>query len=199
MSGYGASENLYAPEEVRGKSPRRYNSCVLQPMRHVIALRFSKAVLVLAIALFYTILVLNNITDYGSNYQFVRHVLMMDSTFPGNHLMWRAVNSPLIHTGFYLSIIAWESVTMLLCWWAGLRLLKSYRADRSQLVAALDLAVIALTTSLLMWLVAFLDVGGEWFLMWQSQMWNGQEEAFRMFTVVGLVFLVVVQREPTPD
>ena len=47
-------------------------------MRHVMALRFSKAVLVFAIALFYTILVLNNITDYGSNYEFVRHVLMMD-------------------------------------------------------------------------------------------------------------------------
>ncbi len=49
-----------------------------------------------------------------------------------------------------------------------------------------------------MWLVAFLDVGGEWFLMWQSQRWNGQEEAFRMFTIVGVVFLIVVQREPTP-
>jgi predicted small integral membrane protein len=47
------------------------------------ALRVSKAVLVFAIALFYTILVLNNITDYGSNYQLVRHVLMMNSTFPG--------------------------------------------------------------------------------------------------------------------
>jgi predicted small integral membrane protein len=65
--------------------------------------------------------------------------------------------------------------------------------------AALNVAVIALTTSLLMWLVAFLDVGGEWFLMWQSQIWNGQEEAFRMLTIVGVVFLVVVQREPTPD
>src|SRR5277367_6419355 len=54
-------------------------------MRHVMALRVSKAVLVSGIALFYTILVLNNITDYGSNYEFVRHVLMMDSTFPGNH------------------------------------------------------------------------------------------------------------------
>ena len=56
------------------------------------AVRVSKAVLVFAIALFYTILVLDNITDYDSNYQFVRHVLMMDSTFPGNHGMWRAVN-----------------------------------------------------------------------------------------------------------
>jgi len=62
-----------------------------------------------------TILVLNNITDYGSTYEFVRHVLMMDSTFPGNHVMWRAVNSPLVHTVFYIGIIAWESVTMLLC------------------------------------------------------------------------------------
>jgi predicted small integral membrane protein len=168
-------------------------------MRHVLVLRVSKAVLVFAIALFYTILVLNNITDYGSNYEFVRHVLMMDSTFPGNHGMWRAVNSPLVHTVFYVGIIAWESVTMVLCWWAGVRLLKSYRADREQFAAALNVAVIALTMSLLMWLVAFLDVGGEWFLMWQSTIWNGQEEAFRMFTIVSVVFLVVVQREPTPD
>jgi len=186
-------------KKVRGQSPRRYNSRVQQPMRHVMALRVSKAVLVFAIALFYTILVLNNITDYGSNYEFVRHVLMMDSTFPGNHGMWRAVNSPLVHTIFYIGIIAWESVTMLLCWWAGGRLLKSYRAGREQFAAALNVAVIALTTSLLMWLVAFLDVGGEWFLMWQSKICNGQEEAFRMFTIVGVVFLVVVQREPTPD
>jgi predicted small integral membrane protein len=163
------------------------------------AVRVSKAVLVFAIALFYTILVLDNITDYDSNYQFVRHVLMMDSTFPGNHGMWRAVNSPLVHTVFYIGIIVWESVTMLLCWWGGFRLLKSYRADRAQFAAAQNLAVIALTTSLLMWLVAFLDVGGEWFLMWQSQKWNGQEAAFRMFTIVGMVFLIVVQREPTLD
>ena len=58
---------------------------------------------------------------------------------------------------------------MVLCWWAGVGLLKSYRADRAQFAAALKVAVIALTTSLLMWLVAFLDVGREWFLMWQSK------------------------------
>ena len=162
-------------------------------------LRLAKTSLVFGVALYYSLVVFNNLTDYNSNLQFVRHVLMMDSTFPGNHGMWRAVNSPLVHTVFYIGIIAWESVTMLLCWWAGVRLLKSYRADSAQFAAALNVAVIALTTSLLMWLVAFLDVGGEWFLMWQSQIWNGQEEAFRMFTIVGVVFLVVVQREPTPD
>jgi predicted small integral membrane protein len=168
-------------------------------MRDVMALRASKVFLVFGIALFYMVLVLNNITDYGSNYEFVRHVLMMDSTFPGNHGMWRAINSPVVHTVFYIGIITWESVTILLCWWGGVRLLKSYRADAAQFTAAQNVAVIALTTSLLMWLVAFLDVGGEWFLMWQSRIWNGQEAAFRMFTIVGLVFLVVLQREPAPD
>jgi len=37
--------------------------------------------------------------------------------------------------------------------------------------------------------VAFLTVGAEWFLMWQSKTWNGQEAAFRMFAVLGIVLI----------
>src|SRR5215470_18834442 len=57
-------------------------------------LRTAKLLLVCALAFYYTLVVLDNIIDYDSNFQFVRHVLMMDSTFPGNHLIWRAINSP---------------------------------------------------------------------------------------------------------
>jgi predicted small integral membrane protein len=46
-----------------------------------------------------------------------------------------------------------------------------------------------------MWLVAFLTVGAEWFLMWQSTKWNGQEAAFRMFAVVGIVLIFVAMRD----
>jgi predicted small integral membrane protein len=46
-----------------------------------------------------------------------------------------------------------------------------------------------------MWFVVFLSVGGEWFLMWQSKLWNGQDAAFRMFTVIGIVLLFVAQPE----
>ncbi len=81
-----------------------------------------KSLLVLGVAPFYSLIVFNNITDYGSNYQFVHHVLKMDDTFPGNHGMWRSIDSPLVYTAFYLSIIAWETITMLLCWWGGLRM-----------------------------------------------------------------------------
>src|SRR5271167_2934700 len=137
IEGFPVHQDLCALQESSRQVTERYNSRVRQPMRQVMALRFSKVVLVFAIALFYTILVLNNVTDYGSNYEFVRHVLMMDSTLPGNHLMWRAVNSPLVHTVFYIGIIAWESATMVLCWGAGVRLLKSCRANTSQFAAAL--------------------------------------------------------------
>jgi len=158
-----------------------------------VILRAAKTALIFAVALFYAFVVFDNITDYNSNYQFVRHVLMMDSTFPGNQGMWRAIHSPVAHTAFYLSIIAWEFTTMLLCFWGAIRMAFAVRHNSQMFRQAKNPAIAGLTLGLLMWLVAFLDVGEGWFLMWQSKTWNGQEPAFRMFTVVGIVLLLLVQ------
>jgi predicted small integral membrane protein len=155
--------------------------------------RAAKLLLVAGIALFYTLVVFNNLTDFDSNYQFVRHVLSMDSIFPGNHGLWRALPEPAIHFAFYSGIIAWEMATTILLWWGVVRLGRDLRLGSVAFNAAKRVPVMALTLSLLMWLVAFLSVGGEWFLMWQSRIWNGQEAAFRMFMVVGLVLLIVLQ------
>jgi len=155
--------------------------------------RLAKLLLVSAVALFYTLVVLNNTTDFDSNYQFVRHVLMMDSTFPGNKGMWRAMTSPLWHLSFYFSIIAWEMVTMVLSWWGAATLLGALRKPAKEFNAAKRIPMMALTLGMLMWLVAFLTVGAEWFLMWQSHSWNGQEAAFRMFVVLGMVMLILMQ------
>jgi predicted small integral membrane protein len=157
------------------------------------ALRAAKVGLVLAVALYYSMIVFNNLTDNGSNFPFVRHVLSMDTTFPGNHGMWRAITSSKWHTTFYLAIIFWESLTMALCWWGGCRLAKVLRSPASSFHEAKRVAIVGLALGLAMWLVAFLTVGGEWFLMWQSKTWNGQEAAFRMFTVLGVVLLVLAQ------
>ncbi len=107
--------------------------------------------------------------------------------------MWRSLVSPAAHMVFYLAIIAWEIATTILLWWGAVRLLRALRLGANAFNAAKRVAVAALTLSLLMWLVAFLAVGGEWFLMWQSQTWNGQQEAFRMFAVAGLVLVIVLQ------
>jgi predicted small integral membrane protein len=157
--------------------------------------RIAKTLLVLTVALYYTVLVFNNTTDYDSNFQFIRHVLMMDSTFPNNSGMWRAINSPAIHTFFYITVIAWESLTMILCWWGGIQLVRNLKAPAATFHQTKNIAIAGLTLSLLMWFVAFLTIGGEWFLMWQSKTWNGQEAAFRMFTVVGIVLLFLVTKD----
>jgi predicted small integral membrane protein len=158
-------------------------------------LRAAKVLLTFAVALFYTVVVLNNTTDYDSNYQLVRHVLMMDTTFPGNRGMWRAMNSSVAHTAFYLSIIAWEAAAGLLCWLGGFRLVRAWRSSSAEFHRAKQMAIVGLTFGLLQWLVAFLIVGGEWFLMWQSKSWNGQDAAFRMFTVLGIVLILVALPE----
>jgi predicted small integral membrane protein len=152
-------------------------------------IRASKSALLLAVALFHLLVVFNNLTDYNSNYQFVDHVLLMDSTFPGNSGMWRAIHSAFIYHTFYDSIIVWEAVIMGLALWGGLRMVRALRAPATEFNLAKRLGIAALTLSLLLWLVAFLTVGAEWFLMWQSRTWNGQEAAGRMFTVVALVLI----------
>jgi predicted small integral membrane protein len=120
---------------------------------------------------------------------------MMDTTIPGNHGLWRALSSPTFHLTFYLSIIAWEIANTILLWWGVLRLAGAIRLPAPAFNVAKGTAVMALALSMTMWLVAFLSVGGEWFLMWQSHTWNGQEAAFRMFAVVGIVLLIMTQPE----
>lgn len=158
-------------------------------------LRLAKTLLVASVAFFYTLLVFDNLIDYSSNYAFVHHVLLMDSTFPGNHGMGRAIHALWLHALFYDTIIGWEALTMALGWIGGWKLLRALAAPQAEFQRAKSWAVAALTVSLLMWFVAFLTVGGEWFLMWQSPVWNGQDAAFRMFAVVGLIFLILVMPE----
>jgi predicted small integral membrane protein len=163
-------------------------------------LRLSKILLLAAVAFFFTLVVFNNTTDYNSNFQFVRHVLMMDSTFPDNKGMWRALNPAWIHTLFYGSIIVTETAIAVLAWWGTVRLLQALRASREAFQRAKSVGIAALALGCLLWSVAFISVGGEWFLMWQSKVWNGQDAAFRMFTILGitLIYLSAPEFEPSP-
>lgn len=158
-------------------------------------IRSAKVLLLAGVTLFYALVVFNNLTDFNSNYEFVRHVLSMDTTFPGNHGLWRAMPSPAWHLAFYIGIIAWEIATTILLLWGLAALLRAIRSDAAAFNSAKRVPVMALTLSLMMWLIAFLDIGGEWFMMWQSHIWNGQEAAFRNFVVVAIVLLFLVQPE----
>jgi predicted small integral membrane protein len=159
------------------------------------ASRVIKVLLLAALGFFFTLVVINNTFDFDSNYQFVRHVLMMDSTFPGNRGMGRAIHAPWVHIAFYLSIILWEFLNMVLCYWGAIALFRNLRAPAATFTRAKSIGTYALTSGMLQWFVAFLCVGAEWFLMWQSKTWNGQEAAFRMFAIEGIVLIILLLPE----
>ena len=46
--------------------------------------RIAKIVMCLVLAVFCLLVAFDNIADYNANYEFVQHVLSMDTTFPGN-------------------------------------------------------------------------------------------------------------------
>ena len=49
------------------------------------------------------------------------------------------------------------------------------------------------TLAFLVWFFGFMVVAGEWFAMWQSQTWNGQEAAFRFYmAVLGVLIFVAL-------
>ena len=157
--------------------------------------RLAKTALVAALGFFLLIVVFNNLTDYGSNYGFVFHVLAMDTTFPGNTLMWRSIHTPVVYHAFYASIILWEATAGALLFAGAWKLWHARDDTAGAFNRAKQLAVAGLTLNLLQWLVAFITVGGEWFVMWQSKSWNGQDAAARMFMIAGLILIFVNSRD----
>ena len=154
------------------------------------AIRLVKTGMVASTALFALLVAYNNVADYGSNYEFVRHTFSMDTTFPGNALKGRAITSPAVWTLAYWSIILAEAAVGIVLGFAAWRLGRSLRQPASFNVAK-QYVVIGVGLGFLLWFTGFMVVGGEWFLMWQSRQWNGQEAAFRFYMTLLAVGIFV--------
>jgi predicted small integral membrane protein len=157
--------------------------------------RAAKIMMVLALSGFAGLVTFNNITDYESNYEFVRHVLSMDTTFPDNAAMYRAITSPTLWTLGYWGIIAGEGLTAILLLVGAVRMWAARDRAPHEFDATKDFVIAGVTTGFLIWFVGFMIVGGEWFLMWQSEIWNGQQAAFRFYMSMLAVLIFVNQPE----
>jgi predicted small integral membrane protein len=156
--------------------------------------RFCKIALVAAIALFFTLVAFGNVTDYGSNWAFVQHVLSMDTIFVDSDLHWRAVTDPTLQTIVYWLIIATQALVAILLWAGVFRLLVALRAERFD--EAKSVAIAGLVLGFLLYAVGFVVIGGEWFAMWQSHTWNGQSKAFEFITMISAVLIILLLPDP---
>ena len=161
-------------------------------------LRLTKVVLVASLAAYALIVAYGNLVDYGSNYAFVGHVLSMDTTFPGNALMGRAISDERIWRAAYAAIIAAEGLSGLLLAAGALAMLARLRAPAAVFECAKGLVYMGAALAFLVWFFGFMVVAGEYFAMWQSREWNGQEAAFRIYmAVLGVLILVALpERDP---
>ncbi|MER7478757.1 DUF2165 domain-containing protein [Streptomyces sp. NPDC126510] len=158
-------------------------------------LSLAATLLTATIALYMALVAFGNITDFGTNQQFVRHVLAMDTTFKDEDLMWRAVTSRGLQDAAYVGIIVWETLAALVLisgsWlWA--------RRDEQR---ARRLSTYGLLMVMLLFGAGFIAIGGEWFSMWQSKSWNGLDAATRIFLFSGVVLIVnqlSARRSDTP-
>jgi predicted small integral membrane protein len=153
--------------------------------------RYAKIAMSLALASFCLVVAFDNITDYGTNYLFVQHVMSMDTTFPDNALRYRSIDNPLLWQLGYALIIAAEGLAGVLFLAGAVRLIQVRNASGEVFNAAKGLVVAASTVAFLVWFFGFLVVAGEWFAMWESKTWNGQQAAFRFYvTVLGVLIFV---------
>lgn len=160
-------------------------------------LRMGKALLVATVGLWALMIGYGNLADYASNWNFVVHVLAMDTVFPDNALKSRAITDPTVVRLAYWSIIATEFAMALACLYGAWRLVHA-RHDRRAFIAAKVPACAGLLLVWLLYYVGFTTVGGEWFSMWQSPTWNGQQAAFRFLVCAMLVMIVVLLPEEAP-
>ncbi len=144
-------------------------------MKH--PLRLLQAFTVFIAGLFGLFVFMGNLMDYDSNYQFVKHVLSMDTTFEGNALMWRALTAPWIWTVGYIGIIIAEGIFTLLGLIGGVKLFLARNAGAAVYDRARSWGYAAYGVGLLIWFVGFIVIGSEWFAMWQSSSWNGKDTA----------------------
>ena len=154
------------------------------------------AVLVAVNGLYILFVAFGNITDFGTNQAFVQHVLSMDTTNfgakQGTHLdpdvMWRAITTPWIQNAAYVLLIAWETLTAVVLiaavvFWVRERA-GSFRRARA-------LSSIGLLMLLVLFMGGFIAIGGEWFQMWKSTAWNGEDAALRNAALAFLTLLLV--------
>lgn len=155
--------------------------------------RLSKVVMTAGLALFCFLVTLGNLADYGTNWLFVHHVLAMDTIFPASTLKWRAIGSEEAQRTAYALIILAEGLTCLAFVIATLTMARKLTASKAAFQRAKSMTAAGVALGFLVWFVGFMVIGGEWFAMWQSETWNGQQGAFRFYMTMLAVGIYVLQ------
>jgi predicted small integral membrane protein len=145
------------------------------------------------LAVLCALIAIGNIRDPDLNEKFVQHVLSMDTV--AGPIAVHGVQSPLIWQMGFWSIVAGEALTAVFFVCGTVELTRARSSKARVFHEAKRFVYAGAGCAFLIWFVGFSAVGGEWFAMWQSQIWNGQMAAFRMFVSILLVSIFIAQTD----
>lgn len=150
-----------------------------------------KLVLVAGLALWLTIIVLNNVTDRGTNVRLIGRMMGMDEIkedpLMGNGLQWRAIKSVVVHRLALCAVVVLQVVAVALLWRAAYLFLATTLGFGS-VAAAVSAANLALVPFVALWF--FFLCGGLWFGYWMK-MGPVQQVHLTLLVVSMLATLVV--------
>jgi predicted small integral membrane protein len=162
----------------------------------VLAIRLAKISCAAAIAFYAALVAFDNISDYWTNFAFVKEVLDMDTVPATSRIRWHAVTSPVLHHAGYILIIATEIVITALCALGAIAMARQIRAKEQPFQTAKSMAVAGLTLGFLLFEGGFVAIGGEWFGMWQARDLDAVASAFRiLMTMLGVLIFISLKDE----
>jgi predicted small integral membrane protein len=156
--------------------------------------RAVSAGLTLMTASYFLVVAFDNITNPDSNWVFVQGVISGDGVIPDSGFEWRFIDATWFQVVSYVGIIVAETLAGLALAVAGFISLRR-SADSDAFARAQRLTWLGCTFGLLVFFFGFITVGGNWFVMYLNETWNGLEPAFQnsvMTVLTLLVSLVVV-------
>ena len=157
-------------------------------------IRFSKATLMLFMTLFGLLINYNNFADYSTNYEFLAHILSMDTTLVDPKYAFRAITSPMAHHRIYWLLITLEVLFTAFCMIGTYHLFINLNNNAKKFHEAKKFAIIGLTIMIFVYYICFQVIGIEWFNMDQSPEWNYKDWAQYVIDFILPVLIYVAIR-----
>lgn len=147
----------------------------------------------LFISFFGLLVMYSNFADYATNYEYLAHILSMDTTRDSLKYSHRAITSPMLHHRIYWLIITLEVVFTAFCILGTYHLYKNINTSGKKFHEAKKFAIIGILIALFLYYVCFQVIGVEWFNMDESQHWNYKDWARHIvdFMLAALIYVTI--------
>jgi predicted small integral membrane protein len=155
-------------------------------------IRYSKVILMAYISFFGLLVMYHNFTDYSSNYEYVSHILSMDTTQINANIRYRAIESPILHHRIYWFIITMEVIYTACCLVGTYHLYRKINESADIFHEAKKLSIIGLLIAIFIYYVCLQVIGVEWFDMDTSQTWNAKDWARHIVDFIFPLMIYIV-------